>query len=256
MSALGLIIGIALPIALILVGVVAWGRRKQNQQNLRMRSRVIRDKAEELQDTLEFLIRFDDFRDIQFVLLDRVDYLHQLAIEQLPAQEKEQIELFDKEHWREKIEATGDKRSSLANDREIRLAKQEFSRALKALGAMVKQKQLSQTALEEYRRHLKLLLLDREVNTYQDQGDLAAERGDLVSAGNYYKAARKLLVECEMQFPEKNDRIRDLTQRSSALFNGGVKKEDKLANSMAKEEQEAEPDAHGLGPEGPEKKKF
>ena len=67
---------------------------------------------------------------------------------------------------------------------------------------------------------------------------MAAERGDVVTASGYYKAARKLLIEFDLQYPEKNERIRDLSERTNALFNGGLIKEDKMSKALSREDPE------------------
>jgi hypothetical protein len=263
MSALGLIIAIALPVALLLTGVVFYGRHQQRLQAKRLQASLIRAKADELREALEFLILVDDFRDLQRVVLERVEQLYRLYEDTLPKTPGDagvddastETSGTDTEALRARIDANPEIRTVLKSDREIRLAKQQFSRILKTLGAMTRQKQISDTNLAEYRRYLRLTLLEREVDTYTAQGDVAAERGDVVTAGGYYKAARKLLIEFDMQYPEKNERIRMLAQRTSALYNGGIIKEDMLSRALSREADVAK-DPHGIPLDPVEKRKF
>lgn len=267
MSALGLIIALALPVALVLAGFVYYGRRQQQLQAKRLQAALIRSKADELKEALEFLVVIDGFRELQLVILERLEHLYQLSDDALPPAEQsdqqaagsatgESASAASLESLRQKIEANGETRPVLKSDREIRFAKQQFNRILKSLGAMARQKSISETALADYRRYLRLTLLEREVDTFTAQGDLAAERGDVVTAGGYYKAAKKLLIECDVQYPEKNERIRELSQRTAALYNGGVIKEDKLSRALSKEAEAGGTDAHGIPLDPGEKRKF
>lgn len=261
LSALGLIIAIAVPVALILVGVVMYGRYQQRLQSKRLQAAMILSKADEVREALEFLILVDDFRELQLVVLERLEQMYRLYQETVPSasekdakQETAHVNL-DTEELRARIEANSEVRTVLKSDREIRFAKQQFSRILKVLGAMTRKKQISETTMAEYRRYLRLTLLEREVDTFIAQGELAADRGDVVTAGGYYKAARKLLIEFDLQYPEKNERIRDLAQRSAALYNGGIQAEDKLSRALARE-ADVNKETHGIPVDPVEKRKF
>ncbi len=257
MSAIGLVVAIALPVALLLTGLVWYGRRQQEKDTQRAMARSIRQSADDLLDALEFLIMVDDFREVQLVVLDRVDHLYSLYVENLPAGDPLAAEgpVFDPEPYRAKIEAARGKRKVLKSDREIRLARRQIGRVLKALSVMVKKKVISETAMLEYRRYLRLTLLEREVDTYTAQGDVAAGRGDVITATNYYKAAKKLLIEFDLQYPEKNERIRKLSLRTASLYEGGKEHEDNLAKELSREAEE-EKGVFGIPVNPTEKKKF
>ena len=238
-------------------GLVYAGRRQQAKLQQRGHARKIRESADDLLEALEFLIRLDNFKEVQHVILDRVVYLYDLYHENLPpgdAQNDGGPEL-NVDMYRQRIEKGKGNRRVLKSDREIRLAQRMISRALKALAAMVKKKVISETAMLEYRRYLRLTLLEREVDTYTAQGDVAAGRGDVVTATNYYKAAKKLLIEFDMQYPEKNDRIRSLTERTASLYSGGNAHEDTLSKELSRENED-DHDAFGIPANPTEKRKF
>jgi hypothetical protein len=83
-----------------------------------------------------------------------------------------------------------------------------------------------------------------EVDSFSAQGDVAAQRGDVTTASGYYKAARKILINFSMQYPEKNQRIKALAKKTASLFNGGQLDEGSLANELSKEAPEK--DEHGF----------
>lgn len=269
MSALALVIAIAMPIALILFGMVMYGRHKQKIQTRLLQAGVVRTKMEELQESLEFLMSVDNNKELQLDVLSRLEQLFQLYLDTLPSKSsitQESAQAADSgnpvgesdpdfEAMRLKIEQGREIRTSLKSDREIRMAKQHVSRLLRTLSAMTKRRLISPTVLDDYRRYLRIMLLEREVDTYREQGDVAAQRDDIITAGNYYKAARKLLIEFDIQYPDKNDRIRELTERSNTLFNGGVPKKDKLTQGLEKEKTSEEEAANGLSEPG-EKRTF
>src|SRR5690606_31388493 len=137
--------------------------------------------------------------------------------------------------YKQRIEEGKGNRRIFKSDRELRLARRYIGRILKTLTLMQKRRELSEAALLEYRRYLRLTLLEREVDTYTAQGDVAAGRGDVITATNYYKAAKKLLIEFDLQYPEKNERIRELSQRTAALYNGErIKTSENLAAQLSK----------------------
>jgi len=257
MSALALVFAIALPVALVLFGLVWAGRRQQENIEQRGHARKIRESADELMEALEFLIRLDNFKEVQHVVLDRIVYLYDLYHQALPKTDPEHNgePLIDVEAYRKRIETSKSEKRVLKSDREIRHAKRMIGLILKALVTMSKKKVISETAMMEYRRYLRLTLLEREVDTFTAQGDVAAGRKDVITATGYYKAAKKLLIEFDMQYPEKNERIRMLSARTASLYEGGTEHEDTLARELSKQ-SEHDHDPYGIPADPTEKRKF
>ncbi|MAK92141.1 MAG: hypothetical protein CMI13_13020 [Oleibacter sp.] len=255
MSAIALVIAIAMPVALLLFGLVYAGRRQQAKEQQRGQARKIRQSADDLLEALEFLIKMDDFKEVQHVVLDRVVYLYELYRENLPAGDAGEEPEISADMYRQRIEKSSPASKVLKSDREIHLARRMIGRVLKALAVMAKKKAISETSMLEYRRYLRLTLLEREVDTFTAQGDVAAGRGDVVTATNYYKAAKKLLIEFDMQYPEKNERIRNLTERTASLYSGGKAHEDTLSKELSKENK-PEQDSFGIPSNPTEKRKF
>lgn len=218
MSAIGLILAIAVPLTLLMLGAVLYNRSLQKKQARQNQARVIRQKAGDLLEALEYLMLVDNHKDIQSAVLERISELYDLAAKQ--AGTDAAGEPFDPEPYSHKIQAATSYRKVLKSDRELKYGRRQFSSILKALSLMAKKKVISETAMVEYRRYLKMTLLEREVDTYTAQGDVAASRGDIVTAANYFKAARKLLIEFDIQFPEKNARVKAIAEKTAALYRG------------------------------------
>src|SRR5690606_2430614 len=139
---------IALPISLILAGLVWLGRRQQNQQSQRLQSRGIKQGAEDLLEALELVIQMDNFREVQLLVLERVGQLYALYAHALPKADSKQNEgVFEPEPSRQRIEEGKCNRRILKSDRELRLVRRYTGRMLKTLTLMQKRHELSEAAL-------------------------------------------------------------------------------------------------------------
>lgn len=258
MSSLGLIISIAVPVMLILGIMVYWGKRQQSLAKQRGTARAVRERIGDLTEALEFMIKADDQIEIQNTLLEFIRQLNARYVKALPKKDTGSAPPADTDALETAIKQSGKKKRVLKSDREIRYAKKQFSRVLKSFPAMMKAKLISEANQLEFRRYLRITMLELEVDSFVAQGDVAAQRGDVTTASSYYKAARKLLIDFKMQYPEKNQRIRELSKKTSALFNGGEEEEGgSLARELSKED-EPETDEHGFptDPNSDAKQKF
>ena len=143
MSATGLIVAIALPVALILFGLVMAGRRQQAQQAQRLQARAVKQGADDLLEALEFLILVDNFKEVQLAILERVEQLYVVYQEALPKKDfagEAAEEPFDAEPSRRKIDEGKGNLRVLKSDREIRYARRQFGRVLKALYVMARKR--------------------------------------------------------------------------------------------------------------------
>lgn len=245
MSSIGLVFFIAVPILALLLIAVIVSKRQQKSLKQRGQARVVKDFVGELAEALEFLVKVDNQTEIQNLVLERIRQLNERYVSSLPKKDREGSNAADLEDLAQKVAAGGKKKRVLKSDREIRYAKKQFSRILKSLGPMVKNKTASEATILEFRRYLRISILEMEVDSFTAQGDVAAQRGDVTTASGYFKAARKILIDFNMQYPEKNQRIKELAKKSAALFNGGQEEEGSLAKELSKE-AESDKDEHGF----------
>jgi hypothetical protein len=91
---------------------------------------------------------------------------------------------------------------------------------------------------------------------FSTQGDLAAQRGDVATASGYYKIARKTLLDFNMQYAEKNLRIKELADKAASLFNGEEAEERSLAKQLFEEEPDKDEHGFPLDPNYDRKKNF
>jgi hypothetical protein len=237
---------IAFPILILLGIAVLVSRKQQNSANQRGQARSVKEFAAELAEALEFLVKVDNHTEIQALVFARIEQLDERYISALPKKEREGAHAVDLNDLKAKAAAGGKKKQLLKSDREIRYAKKQFSKILKSFGPMIKNKTASEATILEFRRYLRISILEMEVDSFSAQGDVAAQRGDVTTASGYYKAARKILIDFNMQYPEKNQRVKALAKKTAALFNGGG---DEVEGSLAKglsKEIESDKDEHGF----------
>lgn len=257
MLSIGLVIAIAVPILLLLSVMVFISKRHQKAAMQRGQARKVKDFALELAEALEFLLKVDNQSEIQNLILERVRQLNDQYLSALPKKEREGKAILDLEGLENKVKAGGKKKKVLKSDREIRYAKKQFFKILKSFGPLIKNKTASEATILEFKRYLRISILEMEVDSFTAQGDVAAHRGDVTTASGYYKAARRILIDFKMQYPEKNNRIRDLAKKTSALFNNEEEEGGSLAKELSKEEV-ADVDENGFSkdPSVDNKQKF
>jgi hypothetical protein len=257
MSSIGLVIALAVPILLLLSIMVFVSKRQQKAAMQRGQARKVKEFAVDLSEALEFLLKVDNHKEIQGLILERIRQLNDTYLSALPKKEREGASIIDLENLGNKVKVGGKKKKILKSDREISYAKKQFSKILKSFGPLIKNKTASESTVLEFKRYLRISILEMEVDSFTAQGDLAAQRGDITTASGYYKAARRLLIDFKLQYTEKNNRVRELAKKSAALFNGGEEEGGSLAKELTKE-SEADVDENGFSknPNVDNKQKF
>jgi len=113
-------------------------------------------------------------------------------------------------------------KEELSSDNEINKAKRAFSQASKLLRAAQKKRMINGQAYMSMRNTLRRRILDLEVDIHEKMGDRAGDKNDPAIAVNHYKFAKKLLIESDLKFEGKNQRVRDITHKTQILFGNAV----------------------------------
>ncbi len=238
MTTAGWVLLVTIPLALIMLAGLMYNHHLQVKEQHKAQARVIRQKAYTLLEALEYLVQVDDHKDIQRLILKRVEDLYKRADDLAGEQGKDNG--FDPQPFRDKIDEKRAIRTIMQGDQEIRYLRRQFSTVLKMLVPMVRSREISQNAMHEYRNYLKVTLLKREVGTYIKQGDAAAEKDNVATASNYYKAAKKRLTEFDVQFPEKSELVKEVADKTAQLFKAEKPTEasddDNLSRQLAEEQ--------------------
>lgn len=256
MTSIGLVISIAVPI-LILLGIAVFvSKQQQKKIGQRGQARAVKEFISELTEALEFLIKVDNQKEIQELVFSRIKQLNERYVASLPKKERDGVSAVDLDTLQKQLAVGGKKKRILKSDREIRYAKKQFAKVLKSFGPMIKNKTASEATILEFRRYLRISILEMEVDSFSAQGDVAAQRGDVTTASGYYKAARKILMDFNMQYPEKNQRIKALANKTASLFNGGKSEEGSLAKELSKEVPDKDEHGFSTDPNQDTKQKF
>lgn len=125
-------------------------------------------------------------------------------------------------------------RHELASDAEINQAKRAFAQTSKLLRAAHKKRMINGQACNTMRNTLRRKILDLEVEAHEKLGDSAGEKNDPAVATNHYKYAKKLLIESDLKFEGKNERVREITKKTQILFGNIVA--DQLSQGIDSEE--------------------
>lgn len=198
----------------------------------RNRGKRILVYANEIWDVLSECSKLIDAPDILAALLDyyRYQMRHRdgvLGEDHSQSYEKE-IQLF-----KDKISQIHVVKQ-LDNDNEINHAKRTFAKASKYLKSAAGKKLLGQGEANTMRISMKRRMLDLQVNAYERLGDEAGERNDPATATNYYKYAKKLLIETNLTFEGKIEWVRKISHKNQVLFGNAVAEQ--LEKQIEKEE--------------------
>ena len=132
--------------------------------------------------------------------------------------------------------------NQLNSDAEINHSKKIFAQVSKILRSSHNKKLINGQACNVMRTHLRRRILDLEVDAHERMGDAAGERGDPAIATNHYKYAKKLLIESDLKFEGKNEKVRELTHKTQVLFGNIVA--DKLTKGV--DDENSTTDEFGL----------
>ncbi|WP_396586350.1 hypothetical protein [Bermanella sp. R86510] len=200
----------------------------------RNRGKRILAYADNLWDIAEECSKLIEAPHLVECLLDY--YLHQMRLrDNVLNEDHSAVYLPEIQNFRsklDKIHVIGE----LGSDNEIKKAKRSFAKASKYLKAAADKKLIGQADAHSMYLELKRRMLDLEVEAYERLGDAAGERKDPAMATNYYKYAKKLLIETNITFDGKTDWIREITNKNQVLFGNAVAEQ--LEKQIEKEDAE------------------
>ncbi|EAT13358.1 hypothetical protein HF888_07670 [Bermanella marisrubri] len=198
----------------------------------RLRGKRILVYANEIWDALSECSKLIDAPDILHTLMDyyRCQMRHRDGI----------LGEDNSQTYENEIQSFKDKISQihvvqqLDNDNEINHAKRIFSKASKYIKSAANRKLLGQGEANTMRTSMKRRMLDLQVSAYERLGDEAGERSDPATATNYYKYAKKLLIETNLTFDGKIEWVRKISHKNQVLFGNAVA--EKLEKQIDEEE--------------------
>ena len=190
-------------------------KEKENKQ-LELKAKRILARSEEVWETIENTSTYINSSDIFDALL--AYYSFQIRQRDLLISPDDTQEYLGKiETFKGKLKDNQIKHD-LTSDSEINQAKRAFGQASKLLRAAHNKKMITGQACIVMRNFLRKTILDLEVDIHEKLGDSAGEKNDPAVATNHYKYAKKLLIESDLKFEGKNERVREITKKTQILF--------------------------------------
>ena len=236
MPPVGLVLSVAISLSLLMFLALFYHKHLEFKQEKKSRARAIRQKAYTLLEAFEYLIQIDNHLDIQKLVLNRIQDLYQKASDLDP---ETQLTPFDLEGYKQKISEARQPRKILQGANEVRYMRRQFSIIIKLLTPLVKRGDISQGVMLDYKNHLKVVLLEREIDTHMLDGDKAADSASISAATNCYKIVRKRLMEFDGEYPEKNQRLNEVSNKLDRLLGNPIPSEADddaaLAKALAQE---------------------
>lgn len=228
---------IILIIILAILGVFIFLHRlslkDKERKQLEMKSKRILARADEIWETIENTSAFINSADIFDALLAYYGFqIKQRDL--LNSPDDTQTHLAKIDTFKSKLSQIAI-RQDLTSDAEINQAKRAFAQSSKLLRAAHKKRMISGQACNIMRNTLRKKILDLEVDVHEKLGDKAGAKNDPAVATNHYKFAKKLLIESDLKFEGKNERVREITKKTQILFGNIVS--DQLNQGIDKEEQ-------------------
>lgn len=233
MSELAIIVAIGVPIVLLLIVMVIVGRNQQKQSLRRSQARFVRQKAEDLTEAVEFLMTVDNQRELQMAYMNRIAHLYSMYLQMLPKKDsKNQSLSFNKESFEQKIRQEKPIRQIFKSDQEIYEARKQFSILLKALSPMAKQLKFGAKTQEGYRRHLRTVLLEREVSSLIGLSDVNVQKQNKSAASEYLKLAKQRIMMIDFKYDPKSDMIKEINDKMTDMYRGDAPAPKQLEKQM------------------------
>lgn len=206
--------------------------KEKEKRQLEQKAKRILNRAEEIWDIIGTASGYINTPDIFDALLAYYSYqIKQRDVMINPDDTQEYLAKVDE--FKGKLNSIQVKHE-LASDAEINVAKRSFSQASKLLRAAHKKRMINGQACNSMRNTLRRKILELEVDTHERLGDAAGEKNDPAVATNHYKYAKKLLIESDLKFEGKNERVRNITQKTQVLFGNIVA--DQLSKGVDEDE--------------------
>lgn len=223
-------------------------RRQQRIQLTKSKIRQFKQKADELIDIRNTLLRADDEYEsiilVQSLILSNLTHAQQLDSENEHLRmevEKETyyLDLYKSQKRENEINKAFDSDSDIQSTN-IRL--NSFARILlkaKKTGAV------SAAKCADIARHMQKLRLDIEVESHLKQARSFLANDDRVLAQSHLKQAKEALRTSPLEFPEKNQRIKDIAEEIKSVMRSVI---------GSTNEEETESDSNGSPDASPRQK--
>jgi hypothetical protein len=126
------------------------------------------------------------------------------------------------------------------NDRQISVFKRSGSKAIKMIRQLTVKGFMSELEFSDYATILKKRMLDSEVKAFIHQGEKAERNEDHMSAAQYFKHAKDLLLATDIAYDEKTQDIKKISRMISGIYSSPAAKDGESTDESTSEPLEDE----------------
>lgn len=201
--------------ASIFISTIAY-KRQQAIRQLKSQTRQLKRKIEEFSEIRNALLKTDPSLELALIIQQQIIKLCDKLSALDPSNEQHQ-KYCDVERLKQSQYANGEREQaasqSLSSDTEIESVNIHIHTLTKFLNSAYKKGRIGQSKYNELVHHLQKLKLDIEVASHTAQANKYLANGDRVLAQSHLKQAKEALRSSAIEFPEKTQQIRDLTEQ-------------------------------------------
>lgn len=201
--------------ASIFISTIAY-KRQQAIRRLKSQTRQLKRKIEEFSEIRNALLKTDPSLELTLIIQQQIIKLCDKLSALEPSNEQHQ-KYCDEERLRQTKLANEERdkpaSQALTSDTEIESTNIHINTLTKFLNSAYKKGRIGQSKYTELIHHLQKLKLDIEVASHTAQGNKYLTNGDRVLAQSHLKQAKEALRSSPIEFPEKTQQIRDLTEQ-------------------------------------------
>lgn len=216
-------IGFSILGLIFVVSLIVSGFAYKRQQSINEKKRQIRHLQQskvDYQDTLNALLQVDKSTELACLLQKQVINLCERVITVDPTLEESRNNLEKEQAFLKQIKegsANSNATPAKNSDEEIGVANLQLNQVTKLLSSSYKKGKLPKGKYVEFINHINRLRLDIDVESHTNQGERYADKSDWIMSQSHFKLAKEALRTTKIEFPERNEKIRHLSERIKEL---------------------------------------
>lgn len=193
----------------------------------------------EIDDVITTLKTYHGYGPLLRVLVNYEIYEYENILRKFPEDEDSKRNILELKEFESSIDEVFGKKFKAEipnNDRQIAVFKRSGLKAIKMLKQIAIKGLISELEFSDYSTNLKTKMLKSEVEAFIRQGRKAENNEDHMSAAQYFKHAKDLLLSSDISYDEKTQDIK----RISKMISGIYSTESSDSENKASEENSAE----------------
>ncbi|MDG9667663.1 hypothetical protein [Hahella sp. CR1] len=211
----------------ITASIIVSGVMYSRQQALAYRQsqlKSLKQKYEEINSLFQVIMRVDDSANIAISLNHAMIEIAQ-SMTKMDRKSEELRILLDNLKQRERDLKTGvllpQAQKTVTSDAAVAAIQRSLSECLQKLQRFKLRGSLPVPLYEEYSHHLREMALDVEVGSQLQMAESLVAQNDKAGAEKHFKHAREALKRTRLEIPNKNDQIKEISDKIKSLMRDG-----------------------------------